>query len=81
MYSKELQIIDYQTQQYRLLPALATSYANLFAVLKFRDIMNKYQKEATNFKDISPQLLAKVQYFNILIEFMLQKQQQKLDFD
>lgn len=56
----EPQIIDYQTQQYRLFPGLATTFANLFSTLNFRNIINLFQQKSDNFKKINTEELAKV---------------------
>ena len=56
----EKQIIDYQTQQYRLFPSLATTYALLFSGLTLRNLLLSIQKEANNFKNVKPSVLAKV---------------------
>ena len=56
----EKQIIDYQTQQYRLFPSLAATYALTFSGLTLRNILLTIQKEADNFKNVEPSVLAKV---------------------
>ena len=58
--SDEQQVINYQTQQYRLFPALAATYAFQFAGNTFRQILLTIQKEAANFKNVSSKDLAKV---------------------
>ncbi|RNA34484.1 peroxisomal acyl-coenzyme A oxidase 1 isoform X2 [Brachionus plicatilis] len=56
----EPQIINYQTQQIRLFPALASAYATLFSALNLREILLSIQKNSDNFKNISPDDLAKL---------------------
>ena len=69
--SDEQQVINYQTQQYRLFPALAATYAFQFAGNTFRQILLTIQKEAANFKNVSSKDLAKVakKYLKIFIRF------------
>ncbi|CAF0957540.1 unnamed protein product [Brachionus calyciflorus] len=56
----EPQIIEYQTQQYRLLPGLATSYTNFFATVNFRNILNEFKKSSENFLKIDSNEIAKL---------------------
>lgn len=57
---EEQQVINYQTQQYRLLPGLACCYALSFAGWTFRNILITYQKKTDNFKNITSTTLAKL---------------------
>ena len=59
----EQQIINYQTQQYRLFPALAATYAYTFTGLTMRNLLLLTQKEAVSFENIKPSVLAKVILF------------------
>lgn len=63
----EQQVINYQTQQYRLFPALAASYAFSFTGWTFRKILLDIKREANDFKNVKPSDLAKVVIF--LIKF------------
>ena len=52
--------MNYQTQQYRVLPALAATYAFSFSGWTFRNILLKIQREASDFKNVKPSDLAKL---------------------
>ena len=52
--------MNYQTQQYRLLPGLAANYALSLAGWTFRKILLRFQKKTNDFKHISPADLAKL---------------------
>ena len=56
----EKQIIDYQTQQGRLFPSLSATYAFTFSGLTLQKILLSIQKEADDFKNVQPSVLAKV---------------------
>lgn len=56
----ESQIMDYQTQQYRLLPGLATTYAHFFAANNFMKILVKIKTETNFFATIQPPILSKL---------------------
>ena len=56
----ESQILDYQTQQYRLLPSLATSYSLIFATFNLRNIIFDFQNRTDFFKNIQPKDLSKL---------------------
>ena len=56
----EQQVINYQTQQYRLFPALAATYALSFAGWTFRRILITYQKKTNDFKNITSEVLAQL---------------------
>lgn len=53
-------MINYQTQQYRLFPALAATYAMSFTGWTFRKMLMKIQDETNRFKDIDLNELGKV---------------------
>jgi hypothetical protein len=58
--------MDYQTQQYRLLPGLATCYSLLFTAFNFRNVLAVIQKETNNLQNVPRNTLAKVNgYFTI----------------
>lgn len=63
----EQQVINYQTQQYRLFPALAATYAMSFTGWTFRKMLMKIQDETNRFKDIDLNELGKV---NLLADFL-----------
>ncbi|CAD6189218.1 unnamed protein product [Caenorhabditis auriculariae] len=46
--SGEVQILDYQTQQYRLFPQLARAFAFLFAAYEIRDLYMKVTEQLTH---------------------------------
>ncbi|KAJ1371674.1 hypothetical protein KIN20_033660 [Parelaphostrongylus tenuis] len=55
----EVQILDYQTQQYRLFPQLARAFAFMFAGYKIRDLYVKVSKQLTEGKvDLLPEIHA-----------------------
>lgn len=56
---QEPQIIEYQTQQYRLFPALATTYAYHFTACFFVRLLYTTQAETNDFATIQPLDLAK----------------------
>ena len=56
----EPQIIEYQTQQYRLFPALSTTYAYFFAGCFFVRNLQTIQASTNNFNNIQPTDLAKL---------------------
>ena len=58
--SVEQQIINYQTQQYRLFPSLAATYALSFAGWTFRKFLLSYQKSTNDFQNITPDVLGQV---------------------
>ncbi len=60
MFRSESQIIDYQTQQYRLFPGLATAYAHLFSSSSFIKMIYEFRRGSNNFEKINPNELAKV---------------------
>jgi len=60
MDGKEPQIIEYQTQQYRLFPALATSYAFYFASTNFIQYLLFTKDSTNNFEKINPANLNKI---------------------
>ena len=64
---KEPQIIEYQTQQYRLFPALATSYAFYFASTNFIQYLLFTKDSTNNFEKINPANLNKVKSFFIFL--------------
>lgn len=49
--SIEPQIIDYQTQQIRLFPGLATTYAYIFASNHLAKMLNVYRESSQNFRN------------------------------
>jgi acyl-CoA oxidase len=51
---KEPQIIEYKTQQYRLFPALATTYAYYFSSCRFINNMQVIKDTTNNFETIKP---------------------------
>lgn len=53
-------VLDYQTQQYRLLPALACAYSHLFSAMSFRDTLKQVQKETNDLRDVSKSALAQL---------------------
>lgn len=57
---KELQVIDYQTQQYRLFPALAYSYAFHFAATRFTNSLTDVKAKTNEFHDIDAMELNKI---------------------
>ena len=59
-YRKESQIIDYQTQQYRLFPSLATTYAFLFTASTFNKMIFSFKAETKNFTEMNTSELGKV---------------------
>lgn len=59
---KEPQIIEYKTQQYRLFPALATTYAYYFASSRFINNMSKIKEATNNFETIKPNELNMVSF-------------------
>ncbi len=56
----EVKVLDYQTQQYRILPALARAYAFLFSGFQVRDMYTKVteQLKSSNNADLLPELHA-----------------------
>jgi hypothetical protein len=58
--SEESQVIDYQTQQMRLFPALAATYAQIFGAKSFVRNLHKIKGETENFNKITQSDLAKV---------------------
>lgn len=63
----EPQIIEYQTQQSRILSGLATTYAFIFATTKFRNITNSLQTKTNYFQNIQQNDLARVSVICIFI--------------
>jgi hypothetical protein len=61
----ELQVMDYQTQAYRLLPGLASTYALVFATTNLRNIVLAAQTHSDNFKSIKASELATVPYLTL----------------
>lgn len=56
----EPQIIEYRTQQYRLFPALAHTYAYYFASSRFIHYITSVKETTKNFETISPMHLNKI---------------------
>ena len=56
----EQQVIDYQTQSYRLFPALAATYAYSFSGWTFRNMIKKIHTQTNKFKNVSSNDLAKL---------------------
>lgn len=56
----EPQVIDYQTQQYRLLPGLATTYAFFFASNQLSSMLSSHRDASQNFSKSSATDLGKV---------------------
>ncbi len=56
----EQQVMSYQTQQYRLLPALASLYALSFSGWTFRNLLMDMQSKTDSFQSISSDMLAKL---------------------
>lgn len=63
----EPQIIEYQTQQSRILSGLATTYAFIFATTKFRNITNSLQTKTNYFQNIQQNDLARVSVYNRIL--------------
>jgi len=53
-------VIDYQTQQMRLFPALAATYAQIFGAISLVRNLQKTKIETENFSKITQSDLAKV---------------------
>jgi hypothetical protein len=56
----EPQIIEYKTQQYRLFPALATTYAYYFTSCRFNNDLAFIRDTSNNFEKIDSKELNKV---------------------
>ena len=70
-YRIEPQVLDYQTQQYRLFSGLATCYSIVFASQNFRNLLIKTQEETNNLRTASKNDLAKVEdLLSCFINFM-----------
>lgn len=56
----EPQVLDYQTQQYRLFPALSTCYGVMYSGLSFRNLLNKLQSDAGSLANVNKDGLAQL---------------------
>ncbi len=59
-YRIEPQILDYQTQQYRLFSGLATCYSLVFATQNLTNNLVQIQSETDNLRKIPRQTLTQV---------------------
>ena len=64
--SFEPQILDYQTQQYRLFSGLASCYSLVFATQNLTDTLVRIQSATDNLRKIPRLTLAKVNELNLL---------------
>jgi len=66
----EPQIIEYKTQQYRLFPALAHTYAYYFASNNFINHVYLVKQNTSNFENIKPMDLNKIHSVTASIKAM-----------